>query len=523
MKLFIRIIALILVVPGSYYFVYWLPCSLLPYEPRWIANVISLTCAIAAGWFVWVKIASANSSAISSTLLGAILVGGTGFIGGFIGPMIFTPDSNQGPFLGILITGPAGIVIGGITGFIYWTAKDRKKGHIKSPLDRTEASPVSDHIVGLKKDTMYSMIKISSKFTFFHKKLFPLLWFGFLASFIFDALKDRIYEKAPIVLLVPCLMVVAGIIIMNKLVWNLADEVYDCGEFLLIKKSGHEERVQLSNIMNISASTNMNPQRITIKLVQPGMLGAEIAFSPATPFTINPFSKNKISEDLIVRVDQARTRRQFQSDSDGVNSNISVQNIQKIELRNEFALEKNTASLAALFIIASMLIYALVDTVFINLYEIVGYPDNKSLLIVLSAMPICFLGYIIHSYLIRSSVPERETIILTILCVISLAIAAHPILQRIDKITASKPMQTYNYRMIKQGVFEPTEIGLPNLNLRTQCEYWQQYKENTSLQFSLQYGGLGMWQLDGEALDKDIYVYLKKLHPSNFIGNFRIK
>ena len=32
-----------------------------------------------------------------------------------------------------------------------------------------------------------------------------------------------------------------------------------------------------------------------------------------------------------------------------------------------------------------------------------------------------------------------------------------------------------------------------------------------------------MWQLDGEALDKDIYAYLKKIHPANFIGNFRIK
>ena len=42
-------------------------------------------------------------------------------------------------------------------------------------------------------------------------------------------------------------------------------------------------------------------------------------------------------------------------------------------------------------------------------------------------------------------------------------------------------MQTYNYRMIKPGVFEPVEIGPPKLNLRTQCEYWQQYTVNTSL------------------------------------------
>lgn len=237
----------------------------------------------------------------------------------------------------------------------------------------------------------------------------------------------------------------------------------------------------------------------------------------------NPFSKNKIAEDLIVRVDQARTRNKTQSDTEGVNSNIAVQNVQKIQYKNEFALEKNTAALAALLIMASMLVYALVDTVFFNLYEIVGYPDNKSLIVVLSAMPICLLGIVIYRYMIRSSVPERETIVLTILCVISLAVAAHPLLQRIDTIIASKPMQTYNYRMIKQGVFEPVEVGTPKLNLRTQCEYWQQYTVNTLYQISLQHGGLGMWQLDGEALDKDIYAYLKKIHPSNFIGNLRIK
>ncbi len=339
MKILSRIIALLLVVPATYFFIYWLPCSLLPLgDQRWIANLLSLLCAVAVGWYVWKKLGSGNNGVIPSILLGAVLLGGIGFTGGFFGPMIFTPRSNQGPMLGIFITGPLGFLVGGVIGFIYWI-----------------------------------------------------------------------------------------------------------------------------------------------------------------------------------------TRKQVQSDTEVVNSNIAVQNVQKIQLKNEFALEKNTASLAALFIMASMLIYALVDTVFINLYEIVGYPDIKSLLIVLSAMPICLLGFIFYSLMIRSSVPERETIVLTILCVISLAITAHPLLQRIDTIIASKPMQTYNYRMIKPGVFEPVEIGPPKLNLRTQCEYWQQYTVNTSYQISLQHGGLGMWQLDGEALDKDIYAYLKKIHPANFIGNFRIK
>jgi hypothetical protein len=190
---------------------------------------------------------------------------------------------------------------------------------------------------------------------------------------------------------------------------------------------------------------------------------------------------------------------------------------------NKFALEKNIASLTTLILIVSIFAYALVDTVFINLMEIVGYPDNVMPLIVLPTVLISFLALVTYKYMIRLSVPLRESLVLAVLLVISLSIAALPLLQRIDTIIATKPMQNYNYRMIKPGVFEPVEKGPPKLKLRTQCEYWQQYAVNTTLQFSLQHGGLGMWQLDGEALDKDIYAYLKKLHPDNFIGNFRIK
>ncbi|CDX19089.1 hypothetical protein MPLB_1750003 [Mesorhizobium sp. ORS 3324] len=48
---------------------------------------------------------------------GAIL-GIIGFLGGFVGPVIFTPEANQGPLLGIFITGPLGFVLGLIVGFV---------------------------------------------------------------------------------------------------------------------------------------------------------------------------------------------------------------------------------------------------------------------------------------------------------------------------------------------------------------------------------------------------------------------
>jgi hypothetical protein len=47
------------------------------------------------------------------------IVGAVGFSVGFFGPMIFSPQANQGPLLGLFITGPLGFVAGGVAGLIY--------------------------------------------------------------------------------------------------------------------------------------------------------------------------------------------------------------------------------------------------------------------------------------------------------------------------------------------------------------------------------------------------------------------
>ena len=47
---------------------------------------------------------------------GAALIG---FLIGFVGPVIFTPDAAQGPLLGIFITGPAGAIIGLVAFMVY--------------------------------------------------------------------------------------------------------------------------------------------------------------------------------------------------------------------------------------------------------------------------------------------------------------------------------------------------------------------------------------------------------------------
>lgn len=51
-------------------------------------------------------------------ILSTLLMGAAGFLAGFVGPILVTPDANQGPLLGIFITGPLGVVAGAILGFV---------------------------------------------------------------------------------------------------------------------------------------------------------------------------------------------------------------------------------------------------------------------------------------------------------------------------------------------------------------------------------------------------------------------
>lgn len=154
------------------------------------------------------------------------------------------------------------------------------------------------------------MTKIS-KNQFFMKKAFPAFWFGLLVFFCFIGVSTGAYKKDFMFLVVPAFMAVFGYFIMKKLVWDLADEVYDCGDHLLVRKGNDEERVPLSNIMNVSASVLVNPPRISLRLATPGKFGDEVSFSPVRPFTLNPFARNPVAEDLIVRVDKARSHRTF--------------------------------------------------------------------------------------------------------------------------------------------------------------------------------------------------------------------
>jgi len=153
------------------------------------------------------------------------------------------------------------------------------------------------------------MRRISSRTTFWHKRIFPIVWFGGLAAFAGAALlTSALADRTPFFpfIVLPVLMALFGYVIMRKLVFDLVDEVWDDGTSLIIRNRGQEDRVPLSNIMNVSYSPLINPPRVTLTLRQPSNFGAEISFS--APVRFIPFAKSPVIEDLIRRVDAARRK-----------------------------------------------------------------------------------------------------------------------------------------------------------------------------------------------------------------------
>lgn len=127
MRQLVRVLAVLVIVPATCYFIYWVPFAHAPFaQPRWVPALVSLLGAGGVGWYVWRRLGAGPEGPVSSTLLGAVVLGSAGFCAGFFGPIVLAPEANQGPLLGIFITGPLGFVVGGIAGFAYWLAKGRK-------------------------------------------------------------------------------------------------------------------------------------------------------------------------------------------------------------------------------------------------------------------------------------------------------------------------------------------------------------------------------------------------------------
>jgi hypothetical protein len=153
------------------------------------------------------------------------------------------------------------------------------------------------------------MLRLSSKTTFFYKRVFPILWFGILLLVLVGGsvpgLTSGQFPPAPF-FLVPVVMGVFGYFLMKKIVFDLVDEVWDAGDALIVRNRRQEDRIALSDIVNVSYEPYMSPPRVTLSLRNTSMFGNKIIFSAPVRFV--PFATSPIIDQLIERIDAARRR-----------------------------------------------------------------------------------------------------------------------------------------------------------------------------------------------------------------------
>ena len=143
--------------------------------------------------------------------------------------------------------------------------------------------------------------------TFIYKRIFPTIFLGFLVLFVaiplLLGLNSGQFPPLPF-FVAPVIMFAVFLFIMKKLVFDLVDEVLDAGDALIVKNGDREERIALSEIMNVNYSQFVNPPRVVLSLRRPSIFGAQVAFCPPVRFV--PFSTSPIVDELIQRIDAAR-------------------------------------------------------------------------------------------------------------------------------------------------------------------------------------------------------------------------
>lgn len=152
------------------------------------------------------------------------------------------------------------------------------------------------------------MRRISSGWTFFYKRVFPAMWFGFLVLFvgIFVFAGQRSGDFFPFVI-VPVAMIGFGYFIMKKLGFDFVDEVWVDGHTLVVKNKGEEERIAFTDVKNVNYSPYVNPPRVTVSLRRTTKFGDQVTF--CAPVRFVPFTSSPVIADLIDQIDEARDKR----------------------------------------------------------------------------------------------------------------------------------------------------------------------------------------------------------------------
>ncbi|MCV2420344.1 hypothetical protein [Paucibacter sp. DJ2R-2] len=164
--------------------------------------------------------------------------------------------------------------------------------------------------------------------------------------------------------------------------------------------------------------------------------------------------------------------------------------------RQDFALEKNLASLMVACASLALIMVALFDGAMFNPYEL--QLASTPLLYWIPFVAVLASG--LYPILKAAKVPARESVTLTVLAGAALCLCFIPICKRLDQGLSGTGAQMYPFVVKSVGLLEAQVPGPPTMRFVKMPEYWAQVPVGSHYSLRFVNGPLGMWQLDPREL-----------------------
>jgi hypothetical protein len=167
-----------------------------------------------------------------------------------------------------------------------------------------------------------------------------------------------------------------------------------------------------------------------------------------------------------------------------------------------FALEKNPSSLALVVAFFVLLGYAFADGLFLLHETYVDDPPYQAFVVFGAA--VAGVGAL---WMYRSGVPIAESLLVALLAGGAAGAGAYPGTLRLNAVTDSEGLRTYEYQLTHGREFVPLSEGPPVLRFSGYHDYWSQFAAGSLHRFELRRGGLGFYQLNMEPIERELKNY----------------
>jgi hypothetical protein len=170
-----------------------------------------------------------------------------------------------------------------------------------------------------------------------------------------------------------------------------------------------------------------------------------------------------------------------------------------------YALESNPVALAFVALFFVSLAYAFIDALILNPESYVAQPPYG--VYVLGGLTVSAIAVWLMR---RVEVPIAESVVVAVLTGTAFGALLYPGLLRINQLTDSEGLHSYEYRMVRPCYFVSERQGLPELQFPNRHrEFWSQYDSGAIEEFELRKGGLDFYQINMKPIYERIENYYK--------------